>query len=77
MPPQHRFATAAAQSVVDDAALDWFVRLRADRVDASERARFQAWLDDDEHRRAFGRVVRLWRRLAIVRDIARASPSKR
>ena len=77
MSRQRRVANVPVQSVVDDVAIDWFVRLGAGDVGAPERARFDAWLTEDAHRCAFDRVVRLWRRLAVVRDIARARSSPR
>ena len=55
----------------EDAAIDWFVRLRARDCNPSEHARFRAWLAaDDTHDLAFRRIARLWRRLGRVRDLA-------
>ena len=72
----HTLAGTTRPLAADDAAVEWFARLRSDAVDASERARFAAWLAADaRHRDAFRRIVRLWRQLAAVRVIAASSAS--
>ncbi|TCJ15179.1 DUF4880 domain-containing protein [Parasulfuritortus cantonensis] len=46
---------------IQEAAAAWFARLRGDRVDAAERARFEAWLAaDPAHRREYEVFERLW-----------------
>ena len=53
-----------------DAAIEWFVRLRADDVTDLERSRFFQWLRvKREHQQAFIETLRLWEDLSIIREM--------
>jgi transmembrane sensor len=70
-PPSGAVSTPPTPRAIEDAAIDWFVRLGGEPIDAHERARFRRWLAADaRHRHAYRRVVRLWQRLHCVRDLA-------
>lgn len=48
-------------------ALEWFVRMRDDKVTAADKQAFETWLAADEgHRAAWDRAEALWKRLDIV-----------
>ncbi len=59
------------QSITDqaaDAAIEWFVRLRAEDVTEAERGKFIAWLREArEHQQAFVETLQQWDDLAIVK----------
>lgn len=49
-------------------ALEWFVRMRDDKVTAEDRRAFKAWLaEDPDHAAALARAETLWRRFDIVK----------
>jgi len=49
-------------------ALEWFVRMRDDKVSDHDRRAFQDWLDQDEsHAIAWAHAEALWKRFDIVR----------
>lgn len=46
---------------LDEQAVTWFVRLRADNVTSEEKASFIRWLNqDDAHRDTFNEIGKLW-----------------
>jgi transmembrane sensor len=49
------------QDDIDEQAVAWFVRLRADNVASEEKASFLRWLNQaDAHRKAFNEISKLW-----------------
>jgi len=52
---------ATTGDATTDAALDWFLRLRAEDAGAAERTAFRAWLAaDPAHERAYREVAAVW-----------------
>ena len=50
-----------SQPDLEEQAITWFVRLRADNITDTERHRFEKWLaDDPRHRATYQSVARLW-----------------
>ena len=60
----------AMQTVTDlddrDEAIQWIARLRAHDVSPIDRARFIEWLADEEHRREFDALLRVWEQLGCI-----------
>lgn len=49
------------QDGIDEQAVAWFVRLRADNVSGKEKASFLRWLNQsDAHRETFDEISKLW-----------------
>lgn len=62
-----------AASRAEDEALEWLVDF--ENLSGDEERRFFAWLDEQpEHRAAFEKVERDWRRLDVVRRLATGEP---
>lgn len=54
-----------------DAALDWFTRLQAGKMDADLRARFETWLkQDSRHEREFRALEDIWGSKAFEHAVA-------
>lgn len=48
-------------SDIDEQAVAWFIRLRADNVSSQEKTSFLLWLNqDDVHRETFDEISKLW-----------------
>jgi len=46
---------------IDEQAVEWFIRLRADNVSNEDRKSFNQWLEQaTDHRRAFDEVCAMW-----------------
>ncbi len=53
-----------------DAAIAWFVRLRATDVTDLERALFFSWLREArEHQQAFVEILKMWQGLSVVKQM--------
>jgi len=53
-------------------AIEWFNRLRADRVSESDRRAFEAWIHDDPaHARAFEEIQQLWDGISGLPEVRR------
>lgn len=49
------------ESGLDEQAVTWFIRLRAENVTSEEKASFLRWLNqDDTHRDTFNEISKLW-----------------
>jgi ferric-dicitrate binding protein FerR (iron transport regulator) len=51
-----------------DEAIQWIVRLRAHDVSQIDRARFIEWLADEQHRREFDALLRVWEKLGCIAE---------
>lgn len=55
---------------IDEQAVTWFVRLRADNVSRQERASFIQWLEQAaEHRTAFYEICVMWGDEAFLQSL--------
>lgn len=71
-------SSAPIDDAIDDAAHDWFLRLREGGVTESDRQAFDAWLSaDPRHRLAYDEVTALWRDLASLDPALSPPPAGR
>jgi len=63
---------------VDEQAVAWFIRLRADNVSGEEKASFLLWLNqDDLHRETFNEISKLWGDAGLLQALGQAAEKHR
>lgn len=56
---------------VDEQAVAWFVRLRADNVSREDRVSFGQWLEQStEHRRVFSEICEMWGDTTLLKSLS-------
>lgn len=59
---------------IDEQAVAWFIRLRADNVSSEEKALFLRWLNQaDEHRETFNEISKLWGDADLLQALGEAA----
>ncbi|MDP1665570.1 MAG: FecR family protein [Methylobacter sp.] len=63
---------------LDEQAVTWFIRLRADNVSSEEKTSFLRWLNqDDTHRDAFNEVSKLWGDADLLQALGETARKRR
>ena len=69
---------SSENSVSQQQALDWFTRLRDERLDSAEREAFEAWIQLPQNAQAYAEVEHLWRTLELpAQRVRKAERSRR
>lgn len=56
--------------IVDEQAVKWFVRLRADNVNKDDWVAFAQWLEQaDEQRKAFSEICDMWGDTTLLKSL--------
>lgn len=63
---------------IDEQAVAWFIRLRADNVTSEEKTSFLRWLNQaDLHREAFNEISKLWDDTGLLQALGEAAQKHR
>lgn len=63
---------------IDEQAVTWFIRLKADNVSSEEKASFLSWLNQaDSHRETFNEISKLWGDADLLQALGDVAQNRR